>query len=96
MRLKKVCSVIQSTADFRSLLLLTESDHIELSRLCAGLQLQIPVYPTPTASSLAHRHRTFVTCRGMCNDLPVYASACVLRSKMTYAEKSDNSEGEVR
>ena len=31
----------------------------------------------------------------MCDDLVVYASACVLRSKITCAEKIDYSEEEV-
>ena len=43
-------------------LLLTEIDHIELSRLFKGLQLQLPVRPTSTASPLVYRHRTFVMC----------------------------------
>ena len=46
---EKLCLVTQSNAEFRLLLLFTESDHIELSRLCAGLQLQLHVCPTPTA-----------------------------------------------
>ena len=59
-------------------------------------RLQLQVCPTPTASLNAHRHRTFVMCRWMCDDSVVYASACVLRSKMTCAEKLDLSEEKVR
>ena len=71
-----------------------KNNHVVLSHLCAGLQLLLPLYPTPTDC-----HLPTATGR-MCNDKSVYASACVLRNKMTCAEKLDyNSkikEEEVR
>ena len=44
---------------------------------------------------LRHSTSAIVMCRCMCDDLVVYASACVLRSKITCADKLDYSEEEV-
>ena len=53
-----VCFITQSNAEFSLLLLLMKSYHIELSRLCACLQLQLSVCSTSTASPLTHRYMT--------------------------------------
>ena len=85
----------QPTVEFHLLLLITENDHTELSRLRAGLQLQLPLCPTPAASPLAHRRQTFVGMLDMYDEIVVDASACVLRNKMTFAMKLHYSEEEV-
>ena len=67
---RKFCSVTQSTAESHLLLRPCKKRPYRLNR--AGLQLQLPVCPTPAASSLAHHHRTLVnvwlkaglSCRG--------------------------------
>ena len=67
---RKFCSVTQSTAESHLLLGPCKKRPYRLNR--AGLQLQLPVCPTPAASSLAHHHRTLVnvwlktglSCRG--------------------------------
>ena len=96
--MRSLIGLLSRSADCR--ILLTASPHrkrpLELSRLCAGLQLQLPVCPTPAASPLAHRHRTLYVCGCKCDEIVVYASACVLRNKMTCAMKLDYSEEEVR
>ena len=55
--------------------------------------------PTPVALPLAYHHRTtglVYVCGYMCVEIVVYASACVLRNKMTCTMKLDYSEEEVR
>ena len=42
---RKGCSVAQGAAESRSCLGLSERRPYDLSRLCAGLRLQLPVYP---------------------------------------------------
>ena len=75
---KKVCSVAQFGCRIPHTL--KESDHIEPSRLCAGPQLQLPVFP-----HLLLRRSHIAT--GLLYDLHICACCeCVLLIKMTCAE----------